>query len=47
MVPYRESINLPIWHEPDRVKLLGAVTDERELFVRQIPDRFTSDVTIR
>ncbi len=29
------------------MKLLGAVTDDRELFATEVVDRFTSDVTIR
>jgi transposase len=29
------------------VKLLGAVSDEREFFATEVVDRFTSDVTIR
>jgi transposase len=29
------------------VRLLGAVSDEREFFATEVSDRFTSDVTIR
>lgn len=29
------------------MKLLGAVTDERDFFATEVKDRFTSDVTIR
>jgi transposase len=46
--PCGERVTFPFWqHSKQGVKLLGAVTDEQELFATEVVDRFTSDVTIR
>lgn len=45
--PGGERTKLPYWkHSKEGVKLLGAVTDDREFFATEVVDRFTSDVTI-
>jgi transposase len=46
--PGGERVTLPYWkHAKQGVKLLGAVTNDREFFATEVIDRFTSDVTIR
>jgi transposase len=46
--PGGERVTLPYWkHAKQGVKLLGAVTNDREFFATEVVDRFTSDVTIR
>lgn len=46
--PRGERVKLPFWeHSKEGVKLLGAVTEERELFATEVVDRFTSEITIR
>lgn len=40
-------MRLPFWRRSTGVKLLGAVTDDREFFATEVADRFTSEVTIR
>jgi transposase len=45
--PEGERIELPYWKTYEGVKLLGAVTEEEELFVTEVADSFKSDVTIQ
>lgn len=45
--PQGERIKLPFWRRSAGIKLLGAVSDEREFFATEVSETFTSEVTIR
>lgn len=46
--PCGQRVKLPFWeHSKKGVKLLGAVSDDCELFATEVVDRFTSEITIR